>query len=78
MWLSAYVAGVQEGIITEKPFNFGEALKPDLKVDIAEELRLLEETKNQIQDEKKTKEAEKEAMKELGIKRYQKFMHCIL
>ncbi|PKU77356.1 Fatty acyl-CoA reductase 3 [Dendrobium catenatum] len=66
---TAYVAGVQEGIITEKPFNFGEALKPDLKVDIGEELKLLEETKNQIQDEKKTKEAEKEAMKELGIKR---------
>ncbi|KAL0910669.1 hypothetical protein M5K25_018745 [Dendrobium thyrsiflorum] len=66
---TAYVAGVQEGIITEKPFHFGEALKPDLKVDIGEELRLLEETKSQIHDEKKTKEAEKEAMKELGIKR---------
>ncbi|KAH0454417.1 hypothetical protein IEQ34_016341 [Dendrobium chrysotoxum] len=66
---TAYIAGVQEGIITEKPFHFGEALKPDLKVNIGEELRLLEETKDQIQDEKKTKEAEKEAMKELGIKR---------
>ncbi|XP_020595026.1 alcohol-forming fatty acyl-CoA reductase-like, partial [Phalaenopsis equestris] len=66
---TAYVAGVQEGLITERAFHFGEALRPDLKVDIAEELELLEEKKNQIHAEKKTKEAEKEAMKELGIQR---------
>nr|WDA53435.1 putative fatty acyl-CoA reductase 4 [Erycina pusilla] len=65
---TAYVAGIQEGILTEKPFHYGEALKSDLKIDIGEELRLVEERKSQIHAEK-TKETEKEAMKELGINR---------
>ncbi|KAH0470833.1 hypothetical protein IEQ34_000556 [Dendrobium chrysotoxum] len=66
---TAYVAGVKEGIISEKLFHFGEALNKDLYLDIQGELRLVEYRKKELHEQNSTIEAEKFAMKELGIQR---------
>ncbi|KAL0928874.1 hypothetical protein M5K25_000802 [Dendrobium thyrsiflorum] len=66
---TAYVAGVKEGIISEKPFHFGEALNEDLYLDIEEELRLVKDRKKELHEQNSTIKAEKIAMKELGIQR---------
>ncbi|KAI0531149.1 hypothetical protein KFK09_000702 [Dendrobium nobile] len=66
---TAYVAGVKEGIISEKPFCFGEALNKDLYLDIEGELKLVQERKKKLHEKNSTKDVEKIAMKDLGIER---------
>ncbi|XP_028556793.1 fatty acyl-CoA reductase 3-like [Dendrobium catenatum] len=66
---TAYVAGTKEGIISEKPFHFGKALNKDLYLDIEGELRHVEYMKKELHEQHSTLEAEKIAMKELGIQR---------
>ncbi|KAI0531143.1 hypothetical protein KFK09_000695 [Dendrobium nobile] len=66
---TAYVAGEREGIILEKPFHFGEALNKDMYLDIEGELRLAKDRKKELHEQNSTIEAEKIAMKELGIQR---------
>ncbi|PKU84767.1 Alcohol-forming fatty acyl-CoA reductase [Dendrobium catenatum] len=66
MILHVSTDGVKDGIISEKPFHFGEALNKDLYLDIEGELRLVEDRKKELREQNSTIEAEKIAMKELG------------
>jgi len=75
---TAYVAGLQEGLIQEKPLKMGATLNGSSNLDIESELRLVEETKRELQlfetdSLKSTEKLERTAMKELGIKRARKF-----
>ncbi|XP_028555399.1 fatty acyl-CoA reductase 3 [Dendrobium catenatum] len=73
---TAYVAGVKEGVISEKPFCFGEALNKDLYLDIQGELKLVEERKKKLHEKNSTKDVEKVAMKDLGIERFEIPLNC--
>ncbi|URE23005.1 fatty acyl-CoA reductase [Musa troglodytarum] len=66
---TAYVAGEQSGLILEKKFLMGETLKGDSYLDIEAELSLADEKKRELRAEDAPEEAEKLAMKELGIRR---------
>ncbi|WOK96562.1 hypothetical protein Cni_G05269 [Canna indica] len=72
---TAYVAGVQSGLILEKKFDMGETLvingnSSNNYLDIEEELKLADEKKRELQaNDKVTQEAQKLVMKELGRKR---------
>ncbi|RWW64946.1 hypothetical protein BHE74_00027774 [Ensete ventricosum] len=68
--LPAYVAGEQSGLILEKKFLMGETLMGDSYLDIEAELSLADKKKRDLRAEDATEEAEKLAMKELGIKRF--------
>ncbi|XP_065009217.1 fatty acyl-CoA reductase 3-like [Musa acuminata AAA Group] len=70
---TAYAAGEQRGLILEKRFRMGEALKGDSYLDIEGELRLVDERRRQLGAQNATKEAEAQAMKELGINRARLF-----
>lgn len=66
---TAYVADMKQGMILEKPLKMGETLIKNLNLDIEAELALVQEEKKELQNEEGTKDAEKIAMKELGLKR---------
>ncbi|PIA58968.1 hypothetical protein AQUCO_00400078v1 [Aquilegia coerulea] len=66
---TAYVCGEKSGVIQEKPFQMGETLNGTLGLDIQQEQRLVEDTLNELQALKATKEEKRLAMKELGMKR---------
>ncbi|KAF5205360.1 Fatty acyl-coa reductase [Thalictrum thalictroides] len=66
---TAYVCGEKSGLIQEKPFQMGEALNGTLGLDIQQEQRLVQDTLNELQALKATKEEKRLAMKELGMKR---------
>ncbi|URE25038.1 fatty acyl-CoA reductase [Musa troglodytarum] len=68
-----YVAGEQSGLILEKKFLMGETLKGDSYLDIEAELSLADEKKRELRAEDAPEEAEKLAMKELGIRRAKLF-----
>ncbi|CAL9130176.1 unnamed protein product [Musa textilis] len=70
---TAYVAGEQSGLILEKKFLMGETLKGDSYLDIEAELSLADEKKRELRAEDAPEEAEKLAMKELGIRRAKLF-----
>ncbi|XP_078166345.1 fatty acyl-CoA reductase 1-like isoform X2 [Carex rostrata] len=75
---TAYVAGLQEGLILEKPLKMGETLNGSSNLDIESELRLVEETKRELQlsvtdSLESTEKLKRTAMKELGIKRARKY-----
>ncbi|KAJ3691708.1 hypothetical protein LUZ61_020872 [Rhynchospora tenuis] len=75
---TAYVAGLQEGLIQEKPLKMGETLNGSTNLDIESELRLVEETKKELHlsetdSLKSTGKLERTVMKELGIKRARKY-----
>ncbi|XP_064940893.1 fatty acyl-CoA reductase 1-like [Musa acuminata AAA Group] len=70
---TAYVAGVQSGLILEKKFLMGETLTGDSYLDIEAELSLADKKKRELRAEDATEEAEKLAMKELGINRAKLF-----
>ncbi|KAJ3681564.1 hypothetical protein LUZ60_016053 [Juncus effusus] len=75
---TAYVAGLQEGLIQEKPINIGATLNGHSNLDIESELRLVEETKRLVHSDesvslKSIDKVERTAMKELGIKRARYF-----
>ncbi|MQL76106.1 hypothetical protein Taro_008492 [Colocasia esculenta] len=70
---TAYVAGSREGLILEKRFQMGETLNGTPGLDIREEVKLVEETLEELRGEKSTEKEEKVAMKELGLKRARHF-----
>ncbi|KAF3338229.1 fatty acyl-CoA reductase 1-like protein [Carex littledalei] len=75
---TAYVAGLQEGLIQEKPHKMGATLNGSSNLDIESELRLVEETKRELQlsvtdSLENTEKLKRTAMKELGIKRARKY-----
>ncbi|RZS06211.1 hypothetical protein BHM03_00036832 [Ensete ventricosum] len=72
--LPAFVAGEQSGLILEKRFLMGETLKGDSYLDIEAELSLADKKKRELRAEDATEEAEKLAMKELGIKRFDPYL----
>ena len=67
--MSAYVAGMKEGVILERPFHMGETLKEGLHLDIEQELKIVEQRKGELQMSKAEEDVEKAAMKELGLQR---------
>ncbi|KAF8395374.1 hypothetical protein HHK36_019320 [Tetracentron sinense] len=69
---TAYVSGEREGLILEKPFYMGETLNGTSGLDIDVELKLMEERLNELRAEEATKEAEKIAMKEMGVERFER------
>lgn len=68
-YISAYVAGMREGVILEKQFYMGETLNGSSGLDIEKELKLVEERKEELLKDNAEKDAEKTAMKELGLQR---------
>ncbi|THU48431.1 hypothetical protein C4D60_Mb09t26170 [Musa balbisiana] len=70
---TAYVAGVQSGLILEKKFLMGETLTGDSYLDIEAELSLADKKKRELRAEDATEEAEKLAMKELGLNRFDRY-----
>ena len=60
---------MREGVILEKPFHMGETLNGGSDLDIEEELKLVEERKGEVQMSNAEEDAEKAAMKELGLQR---------
>ncbi|XP_020582760.1 alcohol-forming fatty acyl-CoA reductase-like [Phalaenopsis equestris] len=66
---TAYVTGEKEGVLLEKAFSMGEALKGNMYLDIESELELVERRKKELRSGNTTMGAEKMAMKELGIER---------
>ncbi|OEL31192.1 Fatty acyl-CoA reductase 1 [Dichanthelium oligosanthes] len=70
---TAYVAGEQEGILPEKPFQVGETLREGTHLDIGSELNLIKDTRRQVKANRFSETAEKRTMKELGLKRAREF-----
>nr|BAD31294.1 putative fatty acyl coA reductase [Oryza sativa Japonica Group]BAD31814.1 putative fatty acyl coA reductase [Oryza sativa Japonica Group] len=71
---TAYVAGEQEGLILEKPFLMGQALREGRHLDITSELNLIKETRREMKASNRCSEkTEKRTMKELGLKRAKHF-----
>ncbi|XP_060217186.1 fatty acyl-CoA reductase 3-like [Lycium barbarum] len=65
---TACVCGEKEGLILEKPLNYGETLNGSSRLDIDVEKKLVEETLKDLQDRNAT-EKEVLAMRILGIER---------
>ncbi|XP_015691412.2 fatty acyl-CoA reductase 1-like [Oryza brachyantha] len=71
---TAYVAGEQAGLLLEKPFQMGEALRKGYHLDIEAELQLVDWTKSELRMKSSSdKISEKTTMKKLGIKRANHF-----
>lgn len=70
---TAYVAGEQEGILLEKPFLMGEALRKGARLNIESEINLIKETRRDLKAKCCSEKAEKRSMKELGLKRAREF-----
>ncbi|XP_042410885.1 probable fatty acyl-CoA reductase 4 [Zingiber officinale] len=73
---TAYVVGEQSGLILEKRFGMGETLRGDSDhyLDIEAEIELAETRKMELQaDPNVTEAAQRQAMKELGLKRAKLF-----
>ncbi|KAL6858737.1 hypothetical protein ACP4OV_017739 [Aristida adscensionis] len=72
---TAYVSGLKEGLILEKPIKLGESLREGLYLNVDAELRLVKEAKKELKlnacdDAIRT---ERKAMKELGLQRARHF-----
>ncbi|WVZ64480.1 hypothetical protein U9M48_013987 [Paspalum notatum var. saurae] len=74
---TAYVTGEQEGLLLEQPLQMGKALKRECYLDIEAELELANDMKEKhmtmCSGIETSKWLEKEAMKELGMKRAKYF-----
>ncbi|XP_008801227.1 probable fatty acyl-CoA reductase 4 [Phoenix dactylifera] len=70
---SAFVSGMKEGLILEKPFHMGQTLKENSYLDIEAELQLVEEKKRKLHANKSMEDAEDTALKEMGMKRAEFF-----
>ncbi|KAJ4964378.1 hypothetical protein NE237_024317 [Protea cynaroides] len=70
---TAYVNREKEGIILEKRFEVDETFGGNLRLDVAEEKKLVQEKLKEFQEEKATYEAIKLAMQELGLQRVRLF-----
>ncbi|KAF6166019.1 hypothetical protein GIB67_012916 [Kingdonia uniflora] len=66
---TAYVCGERPGLILEKAFEMGETLNGTSGLDIEQELKMMEGKLYELRAMEATKEEEKTAMKELGLKR---------
>ncbi|CAO2187688.1 unnamed protein product [Urochloa humidicola] len=70
---TAYVAGEQESILSEKPFLMGETQKEGTYLDIDSELNLIREIRREVETNCSSEKAEKRTMQELGLKRAREF-----
>ncbi|XBI05561.1 hypothetical protein VPH35_133717 [Triticum aestivum] len=70
---TAFVAGAQEGLLVEKPFDVGKALKKDYDLDIQSEKKLVESVKSKLRIQFSNDKIEKRKMKKLGLKRARHF-----
>ncbi|KAL1349963.1 hypothetical protein AAHE18_07G192600 [Arachis hypogaea] len=68
-----YLCGERGGLIVENPHNLGVSLNGVLGLDIDMERKVIEDSLNQLQEKEATKEEIKVAMKDLGIKRANKY-----
>ncbi|WMV12449.1 hypothetical protein MTR67_005834 [Solanum verrucosum] len=66
---TAYVCGEKEGLILEKPLNYGETLNGSSHLDIDMEQKLVEEALKELQDRNATEKEVRLAMRVLGIER---------
>ncbi|KAM3377662.1 hypothetical protein P3S68_010075 [Capsicum galapagoense] len=66
---TAYVCGEKEGLILEKPLNYGETLNGRSSLDIHVERKLVEEALKDLQDKNATEKEVTLAMRVLGIER---------
>uniref|UniRef100_A0A0D9X6F0 Fatty acyl-CoA reductase n=1 Tax=Leersia perrieri TaxID=77586 RepID=A0A0D9X6F0_9ORYZ len=73
IFMKAYVAGEQEGLILEKPFLMGQALREGTHLDITSEQNLIKETRREMKTKCCSEKTEKRTMKELGLKRARHF-----
>lgn len=72
----AYVCGERSGLIVEKPFAMGETLNGKNKVDIDVEMRLVDQKLKQLKKLGYSEEETKQAMKDLGLKRFVYHIKC--
>ncbi|RYR43051.1 hypothetical protein Ahy_A08g039485 [Arachis hypogaea] len=68
--LAAYVCGEREGVILEEPHELGVSLNGVAGLDIDREIKLVQETLNQLQEKGATQHDIQMAMKDLGIQRF--------
>lgn len=74
VFLLAYVSGERKGgLILETPCKLDESSNKAIKLDIEIEQKVIEETLNEFRSKKSTEETITLAMKDLGLKRYEKF-----
>ncbi|XP_015165002.1 probable fatty acyl-CoA reductase 5 [Solanum tuberosum] len=66
---TAYVCGEKEGLILQKPLNYGEMLNGSSHLDIDVEQKLVEEALKDLQDRNATEKEVTLAMRVLGIER---------
>ncbi|PIA58966.1 hypothetical protein AQUCO_00400077v1 [Aquilegia coerulea] len=66
---TAYVCGETSGVILEKPFRMAETPNGSLGLDVLQEQSIVKDTLNELMDSNATKEEQRSAMKELGLKR---------
>ncbi|KAH0731894.1 hypothetical protein KY289_003082 [Solanum tuberosum] len=66
---TAYVCGEKEGLILEKPLNYGEMLNGSSHLDINVEQKLVEEARKELRDRNATEKEVRLAMRVLGIER---------
>ncbi|KAF0898390.1 hypothetical protein E2562_007232 [Oryza meyeriana var. granulata] len=67
---TAYAGGDQEGLIQERAFEEGWALREGMHLDVEAELRLVADVRREVEDDEKT---QRKAMKELGLRRARHF-----
>ncbi|PIA58958.1 hypothetical protein AQUCO_00400074v1 [Aquilegia coerulea] len=66
---TAYVCGEKSGLILEKPIRMGETPNGSLDLDILQEQSIAQNKLKELETLQATKDEERSAMKELGIKR---------
>lgn len=66
----AYVCGERSGLIQEIPIAMGETLHAKNKVDISNEMQLVEQRLKQLIEQGCSEEETKHAMRDLGLKRF--------
>ncbi|KAF6138837.1 hypothetical protein GIB67_018568 [Kingdonia uniflora] len=70
---TAYVCGEKMGLVLEKAFEMGETLNGTLDLDIEYEHKVVRDTLDGLRAQGVTKELERAAMKELGIKKARQY-----
>ncbi|KAF2933515.1 hypothetical protein DAI22_04g088800 [Oryza sativa Japonica Group] len=71
---TAYVAGEQAGLLLEKPFQIGEALRQGYTLDVEAEVQLVDRIKSKLRIKSSIhNKLEKTTMKKLGLKRAMHF-----
>ncbi|CAN8301002.1 unnamed protein product [Cochlearia groenlandica] len=66
---TAYVSGENSGLLLEKPFNMGETLRGDKKLDINVELALMKQKLKELEHQDCSEKEISQAMKDLGMAR---------